>query len=232
MNIQKKVIIYMSENTVELIGHYGGDTTHALSAWTSTYRDLTPEKIARIPKLLEFLVKGSDGKSHETPFEKSALHFLVRSDIATHIHIIKHRIGVSVNAESARYKELDNPTALIPSDWPEYWQDKLRTHTENSFQLYKSAVDSLVTDFGFDPKRAKESSRFFNPYATQLTSDVQFNFRSFVHFCKLRAVPGAQQEVRWVAQEMIRQVMLIEGDPFHHSLRAWKLHELIKEIHD
>jgi hypothetical protein len=47
----------MAHNTVELIGHYGGDREHALSAWTSTHRDLTPEKIDRIPKLLEFLVK-------------------------------------------------------------------------------------------------------------------------------------------------------------------------------
>jgi hypothetical protein len=31
---------------------------------------------------------------------------LINSDIASHIHKIKHRIGVSVNADSARYKEL------------------------------------------------------------------------------------------------------------------------------
>jgi len=216
----------MAHNTVELIGHYGGDREHALSAWTSTHRDLTPEKIDRIPKLLEFLVKGSDGKSHETPFEKSALHFLVRTDIASHIHIIKHRIGVSVNGESARYKELDNPTAYVPSDWPADLQFKLAEHAGESFRLYRECVKSLV-ERGFDPKRAKESARFFNSYATQLTSDVQFNFRSFVHFCKLRAVKGAQQEIRVIAQEMIRQVMSIENDPFHHSVRAWKLHELI-----
>jgi len=33
-----------NENKVELIGTYGGDETHALSAWTSTSRDLTEEK--------------------------------------------------------------------------------------------------------------------------------------------------------------------------------------------
>lgn len=27
------------DNTVEMIGHYGGDETHALSAWTSTSRE-------------------------------------------------------------------------------------------------------------------------------------------------------------------------------------------------
>jgi hypothetical protein len=40
-------------NKVELLGWYGDDTTIALSAWTSTSRELTEEKKARIPKLIE-----------------------------------------------------------------------------------------------------------------------------------------------------------------------------------
>lgn len=103
------------KNTVELVGHYGGDITHALSAWTSTNRDLTPEKIARIPTLLKTLAQNKP--PHKSPFEKSTLHFLVDTDIATHIHIIKHRIGVSVNAESARYKELKEDKYYLPEDW-------------------------------------------------------------------------------------------------------------------
>jgi len=39
-------------NKVELIGHYGSDEIIALSAWTSTSRDLTEEKVNRIGKLL------------------------------------------------------------------------------------------------------------------------------------------------------------------------------------
>ena len=31
-------------NHVELVGTYGGDETHCLSAWTSTSRELTDEK--------------------------------------------------------------------------------------------------------------------------------------------------------------------------------------------
>lgn len=217
----------MASNSVELMGYYGGDVTHALSAWTSTSRELTPEKIARIPKLLQMLKDGSDGKSHGTPFEKSMLHFLVRTDIASHIHILKHRIAVPVNGESARYKELKADTALIPDDWPEEWQRVLEQHAQRSFQLYHECLDSLVNEYGFDKKRAKESARFFNPYATQLTADVAFNFRSFIHFCQLRAVKGAQKEIRNVAQEMIRQVMAIEGDPFHHSIRVWELDKLV-----
>jgi len=45
------------DNRVELIGWYGGDETHALSAWTSTSRDLTQEKRERIPQLLAMLAE-------------------------------------------------------------------------------------------------------------------------------------------------------------------------------
>ena len=77
------------KNTVELIGYYGSDKVHALSAWTSTSRDLSEEKEDRMPKLLNMLAS----ESHHTPFEKSMLHFLVNVDQATHIHLLKHRIG-------------------------------------------------------------------------------------------------------------------------------------------
>jgi len=88
-------------NKVELLGYYGSDTVIACSAWTSTSRNLTDEKRARIPKLIDML--WSNG--HETPFEKGVVHFLVDTEIASHIHLLKHRIS-SLNAESARYKEL------------------------------------------------------------------------------------------------------------------------------
>jgi flavin-dependent thymidylate synthase len=198
-------------NTVELIGYYGSDLSHSLSAWTSTSRDLTPEKIVRIPKLLEMLRNGSDGQPHGTPFEKSSLHFLVTSDLSAHIHALKHRIAVSINTESARYKELNDDKAYIPVDWPDEWKEKLQTHINTGFNLYHECLDSLVKDHGMDRKRAKESARFFNSYATQLTCDIMFNFRSFVHFCGLRGKPGAQKEIRDITLNMIKLVHEIPG---------------------
>ena len=50
------------DNKVELIGFYGGDEAHALSAWTSTNRDLTDDKKNRIPSLLKMLAENG----HET----------------------------------------------------------------------------------------------------------------------------------------------------------------------
>jgi thymidylate synthase ThyX len=100
-------------NKVELIGYYGSDTTHAQSAWTSTSRQLSKDKLVRIPNLLKMLADNG----HHTPFEKSSLHFLVTCDQASHIHLLKHRIGVSINGESARYKELKEDKFYLPEDW-------------------------------------------------------------------------------------------------------------------
>jgi flavin-dependent thymidylate synthase len=202
-------------NTVELIGHYGGDITHAQSAWTSTSRDLTPEKRERIPDLLKMLAE----KGHETPFEKSSLHFLCTVDQATHIHLLKHRIGVSVNAESARYKELKENRVMFPSDWPINWLEELEEFSRLGNFYYHKALVELTPILG--RARAKESARYFKTMNSQITMDVMFNFRSFVHFQRLRNKAEAQGEVRMLADEMLRLVKSIEGNPFEHTCRAF-----------
>ena len=204
-------------NTVELIGHYGGDLTHAQSAWTSTSRELTPEKRERIPELLKMLAE----KGHETPFEKSSLHFLCTVDQATHIHLLKHRIGVSVNAESARYKELKEDRNYLPMDWPDELIERLIVHNKRSDMLYHEALHELESILG--RARAKESARYFKAMNSQLTLDIMFNFRSFVHFQRLRNAPTAQYEVRLLAGEMLQLVKIIEGNPFEHTIKAFGL---------
>lgn len=216
----------MNENRVELIGYYGSDTTHAQSAWTSTYRDIDEEKLKRVDKLLNMLAK----EGHHTPFEKSSLHFLVTVDQATHIHLLKHRIGVSINGESARYKELKEDKYYLPDDWAcleiqnkEYdvWFQKLKQYTEEGNELYHQCLEELTPILG--RKRAKESARFFKTMNSQITMDVMFNWRSFYHFQKLRNDENAQKEVREVAQKMLELVKRIDGNPFEKTIKAFKL---------
>lgn len=204
-------------NKVELLGYYGSDLTHAQSAWTSTSRDITEEKRARIPKLLDMLA--SEG--HETPFEKSSFHFLVTVDQATHIHLLKHRIGVSINGESARYKELKEDKSYIPDDWQNRWAIALQNFTDRANQLYHECLEDMTPILG--RKRAKESARFFKTFNSQIDMDVMFNFRSFVHFQRLRNSEHAQKEVRELAQMMLDQVKGIEGNPFEYTIKAFKL---------
>ena len=205
----------LRDNKVELIGHYGSDETHALSAWTSTSRELTPSKRERIPKLLDML--GEEG--HHSVFEKSSLHFLLTTDIATHIQLLKHRIGVSINAESARYKELKDDKFYVPPDWPADEQEEYVRFMEDALQRYHGCVNRLV-EKGLPRARAKESARFYLPYGNQITCDVMFNWRSFHHFLGLRMKPNAQREICWLAEKMLGQVRSIPGEPFRNTIAA------------
>jgi len=202
------------DNIVELIGCYGGDKLHAASAWTSTNRDITPEKEKRIPELLKMLAENG----HHTPFEKSMLHFLLTVDTATHIQLLKHRIGVSVNAESARYKELKADKFYVPTDWTDEQLIKdYMAHMENAYDLYHRFTAYVTASHS--RKRAKESARFVLPYANQLVLDVSFNFRSFMHFLQLRKSDDAQKEIHDIADKMLDLVKAT--DAFPHSLIAF-----------
>ena len=262
---------YSHQNLVALMGYYGGDETHCLSAWQSTCLD----NIDSLSSLYqESINDGSEGKTwinslfedtkknrkrspkelllslaragHHTPFEKSTLHFQVRADIASHIHFLKHRIGVSINTESARYKELPDKWYL-PSDWaafdgteidlindlsetladyPEFNEpgdiiDLLNSYAELGHKLYHLTCSRLTPVVG--RKRAKECSRYFLPYCKQVDFDVTFNFRSFVHFQRLRNSSDAQLEIQQIAQMMLSLVECIPGNPFQLSLEAFGL---------
>ena len=220
-----------NNNKVELVGYYGGDLTHALSAWTSTSRELNEEKQERIPGLLKFLAENG----HNTPFEKSSLHFLVTCDTASHIHLLKHRIGVSINGESARYKELKGDNAYLPRDWMPDETYYVNTNIENtdpelldvyedyielceeSYRKYHNAIEKLEPIVG--RKRAKESARFFLPYGGQITMDIMFNWRSFAHFVNLRAEEDAQLEIQAIANKMLE--LIRETGDFNATIEAF-----------
>jgi thymidylate synthase ThyX len=53
--------------------------------------------------------------------------------------------------------------------------------------------------------------------------DIMFNWRSFYHFQQLRNSEHAQKEVRELAQQMLDLVKNIEGNPFEHTITAFKL---------
>ena len=201
------------KNKIELLGYYGSDETIACSAWTSTSRNLTDEKRKRVGKLIDMLW----GEGHETPFEKGVVHFLVDTDIASHIHLLKHRIS-SLNAESARYKELKEDKYFIPDDWNDKWKNTLKDYSDAGNDLYHQCLSELEPILG--RKRAKESARFFKTYNSQIQADIMFNMRSFANFIKLRNSEHAQVEIREIAQEMWNLVENIDGQPFRHTLEA------------
>lgn len=220
----------MNNNTVELIGVYGDDELIALSAWTSTVRNLTQDKKNRIPKFINQLVE----EGHKSPFEKGIVHFLINCDIASHIHLLKHRIS-SINAESARYKELKEDKFYLPEDWigirhesdnSDYnheWKYILENYTKLGNELYHKCLEDLTPILG--RKRAKESARYFKTYNSQIQSDVMFNMSSFANFLKLRKSEHAQLEINEIASQMLELVK--QTGKFKHTLDAWGYGKII-----
>ena len=207
------------KNSVVLLGYYGSDHRVANSAWQSTGHELGIGDLRDIPveerterlfietmkikkKHPRDLIMMLGKYKHETPFEKIILDFQLTTDIASHIHVIKHRIA-SVNAESARYKELEDKW-LMPDDFPPELAREYNNFMHDAHELYHDFVEKLTPVVG--RKRAKESARFVLPYGKQLNYDLMINLRSFANLVRLRADSAAQVEIQQVAKSMLKQV--------------------------
>ena len=206
----------MKSQQVELLMIAGDDVTPAEAAWYSTAKEVTDARLARVPAMLEMLAT----ESHTVPFEHTLISFRVTSEIATHIHMLKHRIGVSISSQSQRYMELRADDYYVPEDWPESLRAYAGGLIEDAFKNYHYTIKCLESN-GIDRKRAKESARFVLPYAAQIRYRVTFNLLSFVHFQKLRNSEHAQVEIHLIANEMLRLVK--DGGHFTNALTAWGL---------
>lgn len=206
----------MKSQPVELIEICGSDITIAEAAWYSTAKEVTEERLARVPEMVKMLAT----EVHTVPFEHNLISFRITSEIATHIHVLKHRIGMSLSSQSQRYMELKEDLYYVPEDWPVSMKQDYLDHMHRCFALYHQAVRGYVAD-GMSRKRAKEAARMVLPYATQLRYRLTCNLLSFMHFQKLRNSDHAQVEIRLIADEMLRLVK--ETGNFKYSLEAWGL---------
>lgn len=102
---------FISEIKVELIQSMGGDKAIAAAAWVSTMGEACVRVMEheRIHGLINYLI----AQKHGTPFEHSAITFMVHAPIFVWREWHRHRIGFSYNEESGRYKQLE-PTYYIP----------------------------------------------------------------------------------------------------------------------
>ena len=122
-------------------------------------------------------------------------------------------------SNGGEFYEEDSPYDAVFSTGGK-WLDIIKAHSDFSNKLYHQCLEDLTPILG--RARAKESARFFKTMNSQITLDISFNFRSFMHFQGLRNKPNAQKEVRELAQQMLELVQNIEGNPFEHTLKAFE----------
>lgn len=221
-------------NNVELIDWYGGDKAIARAAWTSTQIDIGSKTEEQIRDLIvNKLWNNPTGKPHKTPFERGIVEFNITCDQASHIHLLKHRLA-NINGESARYMELKEDKLYLPEDWrgcltidrddyyvKQKWYKKLKDFSEEANKLYHECLKDLSPILG--RKRAKESARFFKTMNSQITLSVMMNMSCFANFVNLRGADDAQLEIQYITKQMVEAVKQIEGNPFKHTIEAFKL---------
>lgn len=202
-------IRFKETSAVAYLDHMGGDARLAGAAWVCkdlaaimTREGLKPGSVNGV---IDFMME----HRHGTPFEHSALQFVVDAPIFVWREWHRHRIGFSYNEESARYKVLEPVFYLPPRDRPmikvDGWKPgrpKFKTLDESTFDTHMEA-DALYDEIIADMKQgyADEYARYLRQLGRKLDPGlardnlpvgifsscwVTCNPRSVMHFLSLR----------------------------------------------
>lgn len=204
---------FRSDVTVDLIDQMGGDLSVVRSARVSTG---TESVAAGDEKLIGFLMRNR----HGTPFEHTAFTFRIEAPIFVWREFMRHRIGVSYNEESGRYKQLE-PVFYVPAvDRPlvqvgkagayEFEMGDLRHHMLAGPTLEINAHDAYKRYTGMlKAGIAREVARMVLPVNIYSSAYVTMNARALMNFLSLRTkVEGSafpsfpQREIEMVAEKM------------------------------
>lgn len=149
-------------------------------------------------RMTEF-IKTWVAKGHESPLEHVSFTFAIEgvSRALTH-QLVRHRT-FKFNQQSQRYVNAEKFDYVIP--------DSIAKE-EGSKLLYESLIKKIMCGYetlvayGID----KEDARYLLPNATTSNLVVTCDLRNFRHFYMERQCVHAQQEIRELAKEMMKQV--------------------------
>lgn len=223
---------FSSDLDVEVIDSMGNDQSVIRSARVSTgkeYHGEVPYDEAR--GLINFLMKNR----HGTPFEHNSMTFRVKCPIFVWREFMRHRIGISYNEESGRYKQLapefyipDANRNLIQSGragayifgpgTAEQYAMLRQTMREQCIQAYEAYESMLADDI------AREVARMILPVNIYSSAYVTMNARSIMSFLTLRQKFGSEdamfpsspmKEINVVADEI--ELAFQENMPITHA---------------
>jgi len=140
-------------------------------------------------------------KGHESVSEHCSFVWEIEglSEYA-HVHLIRHRIGVSFSVQSTRYTLVKR---FLKSDEPaeNFITD---THNEELMEATKEYMEKIRRIYNdSDKKIDNDIINQHIPRIYKLNMIVTFNIRSMRHFIKLRTSNAAHYEIRDLANEML-----------------------------
>lgn len=199
MNIE-----YTSELPVSLKDSMGSDRMICNAARVSTLGDKADEAVKAIEadeKLIRYLMSNK----HGSPFEHGAMTFVVTAPIFVFWDHVRHRIGVSYNIESSRYRELKphffraedsrtqagKPGHYVMTQGTDQQTNTMRIakHDANAraWEAYQVQLDAGI---------AREQAMEVLPMNTVISAYVTFNPRSLMKFLELRLGPAREEMQR------------------------------------
>lgn len=178
---------------------------------------LMPEQISKFVKTLSTI-------GHHSPFEHASFTFAIEGvSRALLSQITRHRMA-SFSVQSQRYVNLKDTFQYI---MPEEIGD-----TPEAIQIYKNSITQSLEDYtrlfeilqqkyinsGMSvsqaEKKAIENARYVLPNASETKLVVTMNARELMHFFSLRCCSRSQDEIRGLADEMLRQVKKVAPTVF------------------
>lgn len=184
------------------------------------YEKLTEENVDKFIKMLADL-------GHESPLEHASFTFAIdgvsRSLLA---QITRHRIA-SFSVQSQRYVNLGDtfeyitpPIIASNSMYKELFDEAVN----ESFEAYKTLTAAITADLatnGMERKKAEkiaiENARAVLPNACETKMIVTMNARELMHFFNKRCCNRAQDEIRALADEMLRLCKGVAPILFSHA---------------
>lgn len=174
--------------------------------------------------LINYLAK----HNHTSPFYHPQLQFRITCPIYVVRQLAKHQVGVTINEISGRYVDFSDTYTKV-GEWrkqsksSKQGSDGLVEKQEVCNKIQEDIVETCKKAYGdlIALGVAKEQARTILPLNLNTTLIWTGSLQAFIHLCKLRLKPDAQQETRELVAGMLEQVKASEK--FTHSLAAFNL---------
>lgn len=206
-----KVKILAHTPNPEKVVAMAGKLCYSPSSVDELEENLTDEEIQKfIDKFM--------GYGHESPLEHISFVFAVEGVSRSLTHqLVRHRIA-SYSQKSQRYVNEDNFEYVVPQivrdmgtqAWLDYTSDMKQIN--EMYTRWQKRIKDFVEETNYPTygmsaeKVANENARSVLPNACETKIIITMNVRSLYNFFNKRCCNRAQQEIRELANEMLRQV--------------------------
>jgi len=191
VDLSRYHVVLDSALDVDVVDWAGSDPGIALAAQVST--GSTSED--GVPELLDYLLRNR----HGSPFEHAMVQFRISAPVFVWREFMRHRVGVSYNEQSGRYREM-KPRFYLPPGGRDL--EQVGRPADYELRPGSTSLGRLVQEDFFVVcalawtayqhmlvgGAAKEVARMVLPLNVYSTAHVTMNPRSLMHFLSLRTL--------------------------------------------